>query len=110
MQFMRLVDRRLVINPSSIGIPYGRHGGHWALLQGGTVAFHRVKVDPDTVVRAVVADSSYPDRDEWANYSRSSARTPATRSNRRCALYRAISGHRSVARSRGSTPCSWTRR
>src|SRR5512132_3985776 len=32
MPFARLVDRRLVVNPGSIGMPYGRAGGSWALL------------------------------------------------------------------------------
>ncbi|MEJ7755413.1 MAG: metallophosphoesterase family protein [Nocardioidaceae bacterium] len=32
MPFVRLVDRRLVINPGSLGMPYGRAGGSWALL------------------------------------------------------------------------------
>ena len=32
MQFVRLVDRRLVINSGSIGMPYGRPGGAWAVL------------------------------------------------------------------------------
>src|SRR3712207_1030292 len=31
MPFMRLVDRRLVINPGSIGMPYGRSGGSWVV-------------------------------------------------------------------------------
>lgn len=32
MPFVRLVDGLLVINPGSIGMPYGRAGAHWALL------------------------------------------------------------------------------
>jgi predicted phosphodiesterase len=32
MPFVRLVDRRVVINAGSIGMPYGRAGGSWALL------------------------------------------------------------------------------
>lgn len=32
MPFIRLVDRRLVINPGSIGMPYGGAGGSWVLL------------------------------------------------------------------------------
>src|SRR2546429_6422134 len=36
MPFVRLVDRRLVVNPGSVGMPYGSAGGHWALLGPGT--------------------------------------------------------------------------
>lgn len=35
MPFLRLVDRRLVVNPGSVGMPYGRAGGAWALLSEG---------------------------------------------------------------------------
>ena len=37
MPFVRLVDRRLVINPGSVGMPYGGAGAHWALLRDGAV-------------------------------------------------------------------------
>ena len=37
MPFVRLVDRRLVVNPGSVGMPYGRIGGAWALLHDGQV-------------------------------------------------------------------------
>jgi hypothetical protein len=35
MPFVRLAHGRLVINPGSIGMPYGRAGAHWALLGPG---------------------------------------------------------------------------
>ncbi|MDQ2852737.1 MAG: metallophosphatase family protein, partial [Actinomycetota bacterium] len=35
MPFVRMVDRRLVINSGSIGMPYGWPGGAWALLRDG---------------------------------------------------------------------------
>jgi predicted phosphodiesterase len=66
MPFVRLVDRRLVVNPGSIGMPYGRPGGHWALLTGGDVFLRRVQVDVDAAVAQVVAQSTYPDRQTWA--------------------------------------------
>jgi putative phosphoesterase len=66
MPFVRLVNRRLVVNPGSIGMPYGRSGGHWALLRGGDVSLRRVEIDEDAVIAAVVAESSYPDRQAWA--------------------------------------------
>jgi predicted phosphodiesterase len=68
MPYTRLVDRRLVVNPGSIGMPYGRPGGHWALLHGGSVTLHRVNLDVNAVITGVVANSTFPGREEWANY------------------------------------------
>lgn len=67
MPFVRLVDRRLVVNPGSIGMPYGRPGGHWALLRDGDVSLRRVEIDTDAAVAAVIDGSAYPDRAEWAD-------------------------------------------
>jgi predicted phosphodiesterase len=67
MPFTRLVDRRLVVNPGSIGMPYGRPGGHWALLRDGAVTLRRTEVDLDAAVAAVIAGSTYPDRAAWAD-------------------------------------------
>jgi len=66
MPFTRLVDRRLVINPGSIGMPYGRPGGSWAVLADAAVTLRRTEVDPDRTVARVVADSTYPARRAWA--------------------------------------------
>jgi putative phosphoesterase len=68
MPFVRLVDRRLVINPGSIGMPYGRPGGHWALLRDGHVTLRRTEIDVERVVDEVVANSGYEDAQEWADY------------------------------------------
>jgi putative phosphoesterase len=68
MPFVRLVDRRTVVNPGSIGMPYGGPGGHWALLRAGEVSLRRVPIDVDAAVASVVANSTYPDRQEWADY------------------------------------------
>jgi putative phosphoesterase len=68
MPFVRLVDRRVVVNPGSIGMPYGGPGGHWALLRAGEVSLRRVEIDVDAAVASVVAGSSYPDRQAWADY------------------------------------------
>jgi predicted phosphodiesterase len=67
MPFTRLVDRRLVVNPGSVGMPYGRPGGHWALLAGGGVTLRRTEIDVEAAIAAVVAGSSYPDRAAWAD-------------------------------------------
>lgn len=68
MPFVRLVDRRLVVNPGSIGMPYRRPGGAWALLHAGAVTLHHTSIDVDAAVARVVAGSDYPDRQEWADY------------------------------------------
>jgi diadenosine tetraphosphatase ApaH/serine/threonine PP2A family protein phosphatase len=67
MPFARLVDRRLVINPGSVGMPFGRAGGAWALLRNGQVELRHTTVDIDAAVAAVVRDSGYPDRQAWAD-------------------------------------------
>ena len=66
MPFLRLVDRRLVVNPGSIGMPYGRAGGSWALLHDGTVQLRHTEVDVEVAITAVVAGSTYPGRQDWA--------------------------------------------
>jgi len=67
MPFVRLVDRRLVLNPGSIGMPYGRSGGSWALLRAGQVQLRHTPVDIDAAVAQVVRQSDYPDRQDWAD-------------------------------------------
>lgn len=66
MPFVRLVDRRLVVNPGSIGMPYGRVGGAWALLRDGQVSLRHTEIDPGAVCARIVAESTYPDRAGWA--------------------------------------------
>lgn len=68
MPFVRLVDRRLVINPGSVGMPYGRPGGNWALLRDGAVSLRRSIIDVEETIERVVAESTYPNRREWAEY------------------------------------------
>jgi predicted phosphodiesterase len=67
MPFVRLVDRRLVVNPGSVGMPYGRAGGSWALLRNGQVSLRHTAIDVDAVCARIVAESSYPDRAGWAD-------------------------------------------
>ena len=67
MPFARLVDRRLVVNSGSIGMPYGRAGGSWALLRDGQVELRHTAIDVEAAVAAVVAGSAYPDRQAWAD-------------------------------------------
>jgi putative phosphoesterase len=67
MPFVRLVDRRLVVNSGSVGMPYGRAGGSWVLLRDGQVSLRHTTIDVDAAVAAVVTGSSYPDRQAWAD-------------------------------------------
>ncbi|GGL25134.1 metallophosphoesterase family protein [Phycicoccus endophyticus] len=67
MPFVRLVDRRLVVNPGSVGMPYGRVGGAWALLHDGQVTLRHTAVDVDSVCAQIVAESAYPDAAAWAD-------------------------------------------
>jgi predicted phosphodiesterase len=89
MPFVRLVDRRLVVNPGSVGMPYGRTGGAWALLRDGQVSLRHTAIDVDAVCTRIIAESGYPDRRAWVDeYIRSRnsdldalrAFTPRTRS------------------------------
>ncbi|MEU3453084.1 metallophosphoesterase family protein [Micromonospora sp. NPDC006766] len=66
MPFTRLVDRRLVVNPGSVGMPYGGTGAWWALLGPG-VQLRRTGYDVDAACARVVAGSTFPDAAPWAD-------------------------------------------
>lgn len=66
MPFLRLVDGRLIVNPGSVGLPYGRPGVHWAILAGGTVSMGRTRIDPDVLVSEVISGSALPGVAQWA--------------------------------------------
>ena len=72
MPYVRLAHGRLVVNPGSVGMPYGRPGAHWALLgpggSRGGVQLRVTEYDIEAAVEAVVADSSYPEVARWADY------------------------------------------
>jgi diadenosine tetraphosphatase ApaH/serine/threonine PP2A family protein phosphatase len=68
MPFVRLVDRRLVVNPGSVGMPYGGAGAHWALLAGGAVTLRRTEFDLEAACAEVSSRSTYPKAGEWADY------------------------------------------
>ena len=68
MPFTRLAHRRQIINPGSVGMPYGRAGAHWALLAGGAVSLRRTTFDVDGACAAVCHQSSYPGAAEWVDY------------------------------------------
>ncbi|MFC0627577.1 metallophosphoesterase family protein [Kribbella deserti] len=66
MPFARQVDRRLVLNPGSVGMPYGAPGPHWMVLGDG-VQFRRTALDLNAAADQIVAESAYPERDAWAD-------------------------------------------
>ncbi|MER7439246.1 metallophosphoesterase family protein [Micromonospora avicenniae] len=66
MPFTRLVDRRLVVNPGSVGMPYGGPGAYWALLGPG-VQLRRTDFDVDAACARVAAESTYPDAAGFAD-------------------------------------------
>jgi predicted phosphodiesterase len=68
MPFVRLADRRLVVNPGSVGMPYGGAGAHWALLDRGGVTLRRAEFDLDAACARIVAESGYPEAATWADY------------------------------------------
>jgi hypothetical protein len=66
MPFVRLAHRRLVINPGSVGMPYGRGGAHWATL-GPAVELRRTRYDVAAAAR-VLATGGYPDIEPWLDF------------------------------------------
>lgn len=67
MPFVRLVDRRLVVNPGSIGMPYGTAGAHWALLDAdsGAVTLRRTPFDAHAAAARIVEESGFADAAGW---------------------------------------------
>jgi predicted phosphodiesterase len=68
MPFTRLANRRQIVNPGSVGMPYGRAGAHWAVLAGGAVELRRTAYDVPAACASVCAESAYPDIAEWTDY------------------------------------------
>jgi predicted phosphodiesterase len=67
MPFTRLADRRLVVNPGSVGMPYGGAGAHWALMGPG-VELRVTELDIDKACDRIAAESGYSEAREWAEY------------------------------------------
>ncbi|MFJ3800301.1 metallophosphoesterase family protein [Streptomyces sp. NPDC090088] len=67
MPYTRLAHGRLVVNPGSVGMPYGRPGAHWCLLGPGT-DLRVTPYDIPTATARLVAACSYPGIEEWADY------------------------------------------
>lgn len=68
MPFLRLAHGRLVVNPGSVGMPYGRPGAHWALMADGVVSLRRSTFDVDRACASISRTSSYSDVTAWADY------------------------------------------
>jgi predicted phosphodiesterase len=68
MPFQRLVDRRTVVNPGSVGMPYGTPGAHWALIDGGVVQLRRTEFDRRAAEESITRDCDHPSLEEWLEY------------------------------------------
>ena len=64
MPFDRLAAGHRVVNPGSVGMPYGTAGAAWALL-GPDVTLRQTSYDADAAA-AVIGASGYPDGAAWA--------------------------------------------
>jgi predicted phosphodiesterase len=75
MPFVRLVDRRLVVNAGSVGMSYGSPGADWVLLDRGAVTVRSTLYDVEAARAAIRETCDYPDIDEWTDeylYARNS--------------------------------------
>ncbi|MEU9383085.1 metallophosphoesterase family protein [Streptomyces sp. NPDC048279] len=66
MPYIRLTHGRLVVNPGSVGMPYGRPGAHWCLLGPGT-DLRVTSYDIPAAVARLRAECAYPDIARWAD-------------------------------------------
>jgi putative phosphoesterase len=64
MPFDRLAAGRRVVNPGSVGMPYGHPGAGWALL-GPDVSLRRTRYDTEAAARQIGA-GQHPQAQEWA--------------------------------------------
>ncbi|WP_433388369.1 metallophosphoesterase family protein [Micromonospora sp. KLBMP9576] len=66
MPFTRLAEGRLIVNPGSVGMPYGGPGAYWALLGPGA-HLRRTPFDVDAACARVASESGFPDAAAWAD-------------------------------------------
>ncbi|MEV0261766.1 metallophosphoesterase family protein [Streptomyces sp. NPDC050617] len=66
MPYARIAHGRMVVNPGSVGMPYGRPGAHWALLGPG-VELRRTPYDYAAACARIAAESAFPGAAEWAD-------------------------------------------
>jgi len=67
MPYVRLAHGRQVVNPGSVGMPYGRPGAHWCLLGPG-VDLRTTSFDIPSAAARLTRESAYPEIAEWADY------------------------------------------
>ncbi|AKN71001.1 phosphoesterase [Streptomyces sp. PBH53] len=67
MPYLRLAHGRLVVNPGSVGMPYGRPGAHWCLLGPGA-DLRVTSYDIPAAVTRLTRECAYPDIAAWADY------------------------------------------
>ncbi|MEU1401460.1 metallophosphoesterase family protein [Streptomyces sp. NPDC005728] len=67
MPYVRLAHGRLVVNPGSVGMPYGRSGAHWCLLGPGA-DLRVTSYDIPSAITRLTAECAYPDIAEWADF------------------------------------------
>lgn len=65
MPFVRLASGRLVINPGSVGMPYGMKDRSWAILSQRKVTLGSTGVDSDDVARRISESSRFPGVNDW---------------------------------------------
>jgi len=71
MPYVRLADRRTIVNPGSVGMPYGTTGAHWALLGGAdgpAIQLRRTHFDRAAAADAIEADCDFPGIAEWTRF------------------------------------------
>lgn len=77
MPYLRLVDRMVVVNPGSVGMPYGTAGAHWALLGGAddpVIQLRRTRYDIRDAEERIRQTCDFPKLDEWfEHYLRNNA-------------------------------------
>lgn len=65
MPYMRLVGGRTIINPGSVGMPYGYSAGSWAVLRATGVQLGFTPIDVDAMCAEVLRRSTFPDVGQW---------------------------------------------
>jgi putative phosphoesterase len=71
MPYLRLVDRRTIVNPGSVGMPYGTTGAHWAMLGGAdgpAIQLRRTLFDRAAAADAINAECDFPEVAEWTQF------------------------------------------
>ncbi|MFK0022995.1 metallophosphoesterase family protein [Streptomyces sp. NPDC090798] len=67
MPYVRLAHGRQVVNPGSVGMPYGHPGAHWSLLGPG-ITLRTTTFDIPSATARLIRECGYPDIAEWADY------------------------------------------